>query len=145
MAKLTKKQQVFCDEYLISLNATQAAIKAGYSEKSARVIGLENLTKPAVKKYIDERMEEAQEKRIASRDEILQYLTGVVRGEEKGTVLVGVGMGAQEVTQEKPTIGERTKAAELLGKRYGLFVDKQHVEHSGAVQFVDDISGGEDE
>lgn len=139
MAKLTAKQQVFCDEYLISLNATQAAIKAGYSERSARVIGLENLTKPALKKYIDERMNEEREKRIASREEILQYLTGVVRGEERGTTLVGVGMGAQEVTQEKPTISERTKAAELLGKRYGLFVDKQQIEHSGSVVFTDDI------
>lgn len=139
MAKLTAKQQVFCDEYLISLNATQAAIKAGYSERSARVIGLENLTKPALKSYIDERMNEEREKRIASREEILQYLTGVVRGEEEGTMLVGVGMGEQVVRQEKPTIGERTKAAELLGKRYGLFVDKQQIEHSGSVVFTDDI------
>lgn len=144
MAKLTKKQQRFCDEYLIDMNATQAAIRAGYSKKTAYAMGAENLKKPQIRGLIDEILAKKSKDVVASQDEILAYLTGVVRGEETGMTLVGVGQGAQVVRQEKPTLAERTKAAELLGKRYGLFVDKQEVKQTGVIQFVDDI-GGEDE
>lgn len=74
VAKLTAKQQLFCDEYLVDLNATQAAIRAGYSAKTARVIGTENLSKPAVREYIDKRMAEKEEKLIAKQDEVMKYL-----------------------------------------------------------------------
>lgn len=136
--KLTPKQQLFCDEYLIDLNATQAAIRAGYSEKTAGAIGAENLQKPQIRSYIDKRMDEKKSSLIASQDEVLEYLTSVVRGKAKGTTLVGLGMGAQEVSQEPPTVSERTKAAELLGKRYALFTDRQEVEVTTPV-FVEDV------
>ena len=81
MVKLTAKQQRFCDEYLIDLNATQAAIRAGYSEKTAGVIGTENLTKPNIREYVEKRMAEKEKTLIADQDEVLKYLTAVLRGE----------------------------------------------------------------
>lgn len=136
--KLTPKQQLFCDEYLIDLNATQAAIRAGYSEKTAGQIGEQNLKKLEIRSYIDARMAEKESSLIASQDEVLEYLTAVLRGEAKGTTLVGIGGGAQMVNQETPTVSERTKAAELLGKRYALFTDRQEVEVTTPV-FVEDV------
>ena len=81
MAKMTDKQKRFCDEYLIDLNATQAAIRAGYSEKTARQIGTENLSKPSIDEYIKNRMAEKEAALIANQDEVLKYLTAVLRGE----------------------------------------------------------------
>lgn len=126
--KLTEKQKIFCDEYIISLNATQAAIKAGYAEKTAYAIGAENLKKPKIQSYISERMEQKESSLIATQDEVLQYLTSVLRGESQttDTLLVGMGDGYQEVqeVEKKPSEKDRLKAAELLGKRYGLYTDK---------------------
>lgn len=126
--KLTDKQKIFCDEYIISLNATQAAIKAGYAEKTAYAIGAENLKKPKIQSYISERMEQKESSLIATQDEVLQYLTSVLRGESQttDTLLVGMGDGYQEVqeVEKKPSEKDRLKAAELLGKRYGLYTDK---------------------
>lgn len=122
MAKLTEKQKRFCDEYLIDLNATQAAIRAGYSEKTAHSIGAENLTKPEIQKRLSDRMNERESKLIADQDEILQYLTSVMRGEEKAsTVIDGNG---DTITGEMPSVKDRIRAAELLGKRYGIYVEK---------------------
>ena len=81
MATLTAKQQRFCDEYLIDLNATQAAIRAGYSAKAARQIGTENMSKPAIAEYIAKRMAEKEDALIAKQDEIMKYLTSVMRRE----------------------------------------------------------------
>lgn len=132
MGKLTAKQQRFCDEYLIDLNATQAAIRAGYSEKTARAIGAENLTKPDINAYIEKRMAEKEAKLIADQDEVLKYITSVMRGESKAEVVVveGCGDGYSEARRmtKAPDEKERLKAAEMLGKRYGLFKDKVEVE-----------------
>ena len=122
--KLTAKQQRFCDEYLIDLNATQAAIRAGYSEKTAGVIGNENLQKPYLKEYIEKRMKEKEAALIADQDEVLKYLTAVLRGETKASVLARDMVGADQVIEKHPDEKERLKAAELLGKRYSLFTDK---------------------
>lgn len=132
MGKLTAKQQRFCDEYLIDLNATQAAIRAGYSEKTARAIGAENLTKPDINAYIEKRMAEKEAALIADQDEVLKYITSVMRGESKAEVVVVEGCGdgyseARKITKA-PDEKERLKAAEMLGKRYGLFKDKVEVE-----------------
>ena len=128
MAKLTAKQQRFCDEYLIDLNATQAAIRAGYSEKNARNIASENLAKPNIKQYIDERMAEKESELIADQDEVLKYLTSVLRGKTQSEIVVveGTGDGCSEARamQKAPDEKERLKAAELLGKRYGLYTEK---------------------
>lgn len=111
-SKLTEKERIFADEYIKTTNATQSAIKAGYSEKTARSKGSQLLTKVNVRKYIDEVMHERSKNTIATADEVLEYLTSVVRGEEKDAFGLDV------------SIADRTKAAELLGKRYMLFADK---------------------
>lgn len=125
---MTAKMKLFCDEYLISLNATQAAIKAGYSEKTAYSIGQENLKKPEIKNYIEQRMAEKEAALIADQDEVLKYLTNVLRGQSQSEVIVveGCGDGCSEARtmQKAPDEKERLKAAELLGKRYGLYTEK---------------------
>ena len=125
---MTAKQMRFCDEYLIDLNATQAAIRAGYSEKTAAVIGAENLTKPNIKEYVEKRMAEKEAALIADQDEVLKYLTAVMRGQTLAEVVVveGMGEGCSEARTMKkaPDEKERLKAAELLGKRYGLYTDR---------------------
>lgn len=138
MAKLTAKQQRFCDEYLIDLNATQAAIRAGYSEKNARNIASENLAKPNIKKHIEKRMEEKEKTLIADQDEVLRYLTSVLRGESQSTEIVveGKGEGRSEARtmQKEPSEKDRLKAAELLGKRYGIYTES--VDVNGAIPVV---------
>ena len=117
LAKLmSEKQKAFCDHYITTLNATEAAKMAGYSEKSARAMGSENLTKPYIKEYIDLRLAELEESRVADATEVLQYLTRVMRGEE------------QDQFDMDASLQDRTRAAELLGKRYRLFVDKQEID-----------------
>ena len=128
MAKMTAKQRRFCDEYLIDLNATQAAIRAGYSKKTAYSIGEENLKKPELKKYIDSRMAEKESELIADQDEVLKYLTAVMRGKTQAEVVVVENIGdfrsEARTMQKAPDEKERLKAAELLGKRYGLYTDR---------------------
>lgn len=143
-AKMTAKQQRFCDEYLIDLNATQAAIRAGYSEKTARVIGQENLTKPAIKEYIEKRMAEKEAELIADQNEVMKYLTSVMRREKTESVVVTLSketstyvpddqgtMRKQTIKEEIPKIVEiparlsdSNKAAELLGRAYGIYSDR---------------------
>ena len=100
MKKLTPKQKAFADEYLKSGNATQAAIKAGYSDKSARFVGAENLTKPNIKAYIDAKMAEIESHKIADAKEVLEFLTAVMRGETKETVFVQFGKSYAEEKKE---------------------------------------------
>lgn len=83
MDKLTPKQKAFADNYIISGNATDAAKKAGYKEKAAYAIGSENLRKPKIMEYIQNRTAPAEQKRIATGDEVMQFLTRVMNGEEK--------------------------------------------------------------
>lgn len=138
MAKLTEKQKRFCDYYIETGNATETAIKAGYSEKTAKVIGAENLTKPYLKNYIDEKLKEFESNRIADAKEVMEYLTKIVRNEAKEEVVV-VSEYGPEIIKKDVSIRDRNKAAELLGKRYRLFTDKVEVEGTGIVQIVDDI------
>ena len=130
--KLTEKQKRFADYYIETGNITEAATRAGYSKKTARVIGQENLLKPAIKGYIDEKLEAMQDERTASAKEVLEFLTKSMRGEIKEEVVVveGTGDGTSEARMVKKQIGlrDRIKSAELLGKRYRLFTDKVEVE-----------------
>lgn len=141
---LTLKQQRFADEYIISGNATEAAIKAGYSKKTAYSIGLENLKKPEIKKLIDEKLKELSDKKIADQQEVLAYLTSVLRGETQSEIVVvegqGEGVSRAKPIQKAPDERERLKAAELLGKRMGLFKDK--IDVTANVPVI--ISGGDD-
>lgn len=142
VTNLTAKQKRFCDEYLISLNATQAAIKAGYSKKTAKVIGNENLSKPYLREYIDKRMEEKEKELIADQDEVLKYLTSVLRGDSQSAEIVveGAGDGYSEarIIMKEPSEKDRLKAAELLGKRYSLFKDSMKLDVTPIVIGGDD-------
>ena len=120
---MTEKQKRFCDEYLIDLNATQAAIRAGYSEKTANVIAAENLTKPIIQNYISERMNNKQSELIASQDEVLQFLTEVMRGKKKDEKIITTVDG-ECVVRQIANQSNQIKAAELLGKRYGIYTDR---------------------
>lgn len=137
---MTDKQKRFCDEYLIDCNATQAAIRAGYSPKTAYSIGEENLKKPELKTYIDERLEQLRSEKIADAQEVLEYLTSVMRGEHTEQVLRLDGDGVQVVDSVQTPTRDRLRAAKLIGKRYGMFKDA--VDLGGAVPVV--ISGGDD-
>jgi phage terminase small subunit len=123
MEKMTAKQKRFCDEYLIDLNATQAAIRAGYSEKTAGVIANENLKKPYINEYIEQRMAEKEAELIASQDEVLRFLTAVMRGENKDERVFVNASGETESIEFRQQ-SNQIKAAELLGKRYGLYTEK---------------------
>lgn len=122
---MNAKQKKFCDEYLVDCNAAQAAIRAGYSPKTAKQIGQENLTKPDLRAYIDEQLLRLHNDRTADAAEVMEYLTAVLRGESTAHVVVveGIGEGCSEakVIDKPPDEKERLKAAELLGKRFGLF------------------------
>ncbi len=142
---LTEKQQRFCDEYLIDYNATQAAIRAGYSEKTAYSQGQRLLKKVEIKTYIDEKLAEISSQKTAEAQEVMEYLTAVMRGESESEIVVveGCGDGCSEARRIKkaPDEKDRLKAAELLGKRYGLFTDKLNVTGVVPVQIVDDSDG----
>lgn len=139
MKKLTIKQKKFADEYIKLGNATQAAINAGYSKRSAKQTGSRLLTNPAIKAYIAERMKELEAESIADQTEILQYLTRVIRDEETEEVLMNVGNFEQEVQTVKVSSKEKIKAAELLGKRYQLWTDKVDINSTEGVKIIDDI------
>ena len=124
MAKLTLKQKKFADEYIISGNAMKSAIEAGYSKEYARSRSHEMLENVGIKSYIDERLAKLESKKIATQEEVLQYLTSVMRGEKTEPLLVLDGEGTQKVIEAVPSVQSRTKAAELLGKRYGTFTDR---------------------
>lgn len=147
--KMTNKQKLFCDEYLIDLNATQASIRAGYSPKTAYKIGNENLRKPQIKKYIDDRLKEKESKLIANQTEVLQYLTSVMRGESLSEVVViegeGKGFSSARTMMKNPDEKERLKAGELLGKYYGLTVDKVEGSLDLGVTIIKDDIPDEDE
>jgi phage terminase small subunit len=140
IVKLTAKQKRFCDEYLIDCNATQAAIRAGYSERTAYSTGNENLKKPELKTYIEEQLEKMHNEKTADAQEVLEYLTAVMRGQHTEQTLQLVGEGVQSIADIDVSAKERLKAAELLGKRYGLFTDKLEVD--GVAKVV--INGEED-
>lgn len=122
---LTEKQKRFIDYYIETGNATEAAIRAGYSKKTAKQIGSENLAK--LDYFIKSKLEAKDKERIASQDEVLEFLTRVIRGEE----LDQFGLDA--------SLRDRLESAKLLGQRYGTFTQK--VEHSGTIPVVidDDI------
>ena len=162
VARLTDKQQRFCDEYLIDLNGTQAAIRAGYSKKTARQMAAENLTKPDIKEYIEKRMAEKEESLIAKQDEVLKYLTAVMRRELKESIVVTLQnktekwvkdeetgkLKKQPVTEESPAVvdipaklSDANKAAELLGKAYAMFTEKIDGDVKAKVMIVDDMDG----
>lgn len=143
MTKLNLKQQAFVDEYIKTGTAYQSAIRAGYSEKYAKSSSHKLLENVGIRAEIDKRMEKLKKDTIADQDEILQYLTSVLRGEvtDQELIPIQVGRGQMEVEEleKRSDTNARTKAAELLGKRYMMWTDKQQIETTATVQFNDDI------
>lgn len=156
MARMTEKQKRFCEEYLIDLNATQAAIRAGYSERTAKETGCENLTKPNIQEYINKKLEEIQSDKTADAQEVMEYLTSVMRREKNEFIVVTckervsdydengkkriIDKEIPEVVEIPAKLSDANKAAELLGKRYRLFVDRVEADVNQVVVF-----SGEDE
>jgi phage terminase small subunit len=138
---ITEKQKRFADEYVRTGNIS-ASYKIAYpsvkKDSAARASGSRLLTKANVRSYIDERLEELKKKSIAEQDEILQFLTAVMRGEHTEQIPVGIGEGTQQLENKDPFLKDRVKAAELLGKRYVMWTDKQQVETITPV-FVEDV------
>ncbi|KDN58460.1 terminase small subunit [Exiguobacterium sp. AB2] len=158
---LNPKQQRFCDEYLVSLNATQAAIKAGYSEKTAGAQGSRLLKDVNVRKYIGGKQRETFLENTLTREEVLSRLSDIAAGkvpeikevvtrkaeyipnenDPEGKKMTMVYNEYAEMIPLPTKNSDRNKALELLGRHYALFTDRKEVEHSGAVQFIDDIGG----
>lgn len=127
---MTEKQKLFADEYIIELNATKAYKKAYPNvkkDKVAQVNGSRLLSNAMIKAYIDERLEKLKSERVADQQEVLEFLTAVMRGEITEPLLVLDGAGYQKVMDAKPNVSTRKSAAVDLGKRYGLFVDRQEI------------------
>jgi len=169
MAKLTPKQKAFVEEYLIDLNATQAAIRAGYSKKTARKIGQENLTKPDIQKAIQAAMDERSKRTEVTADRVIKELAKIAFADIRdfvmwdengveilpsadvdGTVLAEVSEtiniqtfpngGEVEKRQKKVKLHDKMKALELLGKHLALFTEKHQISGNiGVVQIIDDI------
>lgn len=116
---LTPKQKAFADYYIQSGNATEAAVKAGYNEKTARQTGYENLTKHYIKSYIETRMKEIESERIATAEEVMKFLTSVMRGEIK------------DQFELDASLQDRLKATDMLAKRFGLYTKDADSELKG--------------
>ena len=130
LAKLTLKQKKFADEYIISGNATESykRVYSNVKEDSTASAGASRMLRNVkVKSYIEERLAELNSQKIADQEEILQYLTSVMRGEYREETLIGMGQGFQETTYMDVGAKDRIKAAELLGKRYSMWTDKQEL------------------
>ena len=152
---VTEKQKKFADEYIIDSNATRAYLAAYPAVKNsavARAAGARLLAKVSVRAYIDERLEELHNERTATAQEVLEYLTSVLRGESKSEVVVveGAGDGYSEARTmlKNPDEKDRLKAAELLGKRFGLYTDKMQIsgmdaEKSKLDALIADMIGGD--
>lgn len=147
MAKLTPKQKAFCDEYLIDLNATQAAIRAGYSTKTAKDIGSENLAKPNIRAYIDKAIAERSKRTGINQDRIIRELARIALVNANNVIDMNsatVREGASEDdtaaiasikvkttpfedgegVEREIKFADKLKALELLGKHLGMFKDK---------------------
>lgn len=141
--KLNQKQKRFCEEYVRLGNATQSAIEAGYSKKTAYSQGQRLLKNVEVQNYIAELNEDLKKDSIAGADEVLQFLTSVMRGEKTEETLRLNGEGVQTIDTITISGKDQIKAAELIGKRYAIFTDKKEVEVND-VTFVDDVPEGDD-
>ena len=163
--KLTEKQRRFVDYYVETGNASEAARRAGYSEKTAGWIGQENLQKPTIKAAIDARLKELEDKRIAKADEVMQFLTSTLRGEvkEERVVVEGTGEGRSDarIITVQVSARDRLDAAKSLLKRYPMQLDAKEQKlrlqkleaeiraaeqvDDDAVTIVDDLGDGDDE
>lgn len=128
---MNERQKRFADEYIRTANAYQSAIRAGYSDMYAKNNSHKLLENKGIKAYVEARFKELEKQTIAQQDEVLQYLTAVMRGEQEDeeNIVVNKGDFISDVEKhtKKADTAQRTKAAELLGKRYAIFTDKQEI------------------
>lgn len=140
---MSLKQQRFADEYIISGNATQAAVKAGYSSKYANTNASKLLQNTTIKSYIDERLAQLASDKVATQEEVLTYLTSVMRGETQEQTLCSIGELGQEVIDIDVGAKDRIKAAELIGKRFRMWTEKVETDTTQTV--VIDVGGWDDD
>ena len=139
---MTEKQKLFCDEYLIDLNGTRAYRTVYKTIKNDNVAGVRAnklLKQKDIAEYINKRLEEIHNENTANIQEVMEYLTSVMRGKSEANILALAGDGYQEVIAKPPDEKERLKAAELLGKRFGMFRDNVDITSNGKTVIVDDI------
>lgn len=161
MAKLTAKQNKFVEEYLIDLNATQAAIRAGYSTESAKEIGCENLTKPNVKAEIDKAIAERSRRTGINQDRVLRELAKIafvnpndvinfrdatvkMTSEENLAAIASIKVKEMpgeygNATEREVKLYDKLRALDLLGRHLGMFKDKIEINGDMGVKIVDDI------
>lgn len=146
MANLTEKQKRFCDYYIETGNATEAYKKAykNSNQRTSESSGSRLLSNDEVKNYIDERLKSFESRRIADAKEVMEYLTKILRNQEKEEVIV-VSENGPEIIKKDVSIKDRNKAAELLGKRYALWTEKVDLDGNVGVTIIDDIGDVEDE
>lgn len=163
---ITEKQKKFVEEWLQDHNATQAAIRAGYSEKTAYSQGQRLLKKVEVQEYREKLLNDIKKPTIATIEEVLEYYTRVMRREEKESIVVTVKekqsgwatnkeTGKREkVTIEKETpqiveiptkVSDANKAAEMLGKNYGIWTERMNIDSNQSITFVEDLEPDEEE
>ena len=142
---LNDRQGLFVSEYIKDMNATQAAIRAGYSKKTAYSQGQRLLKNVEIKKAVDDLLLQVRKNNVADAVEIEEYLTAVMRGKMKETEMINVGNFEQELVEVPAKQTTRIKAAELLGKRYAMWTDKQEIDLNQQVVFVDDVPLDDDE
>ncbi|MEG2261786.1 MAG: terminase small subunit [Raoultibacter sp.] len=140
------RRRAFCDEYLIDRNGSRAYMAVYPRVKSsevARKAASRLLTCVDVKAYLDQRMDEISAGKVAQAQEVMEYLSAVLRGETQGEIVVvegqGDGLSSARRMVKAPDEKEKLKAAELLGKRYGLFTDKVNLTGASKVVIVDDL------
>lgn len=138
--KLTIKQKKFADEYIRLGNSTQAAINAGYSQKTARQIGADNLSKAYIREYINEKMQALDAEKTMQIKEIMEKLTSIARGEIKEERLDRDG----KIVETRPLFADRLKAMDMLGKRYGMW-NGMAQEAASQTVIIDDMTDGEDD
>ena len=147
---MNERQKHFADEYIISKNATQSAIKAGYSEKTARSIGQKLLTKVDISEYIQKRTQELFDERSMTIAEALAISASIARGEvQKGYSKSTVKKDGKEKVVEStyeftPSIEERQRSVDHIFRVNGAYLERKEIEMSALVQFIDDI-GVDDE
>ena len=142
---LNDRQQLFVTEYVKDMNATKAAERAGYSKRTAYSQGQRLLKNVEIKKAVDNLLLEVRKNNVADAVEIEEYLTAVMRGKMKETEMINVGNFEQELVEVPAKQTTRIKAAELLGKRYAMWTDKQEIDLNQQVVFVDDVPLDDDE
>lgn len=159
--EIPERQKRFIKEWLVDQNATKAAIRAGYSEKTAYSQGQRLLKKAELQEYKEKLLKELEKPTIATVEEILEYYTRVMRREETEHIVVTIKEKRSEWTTNKETgkreketieietpqvveiptkVSDANKAAEMLGKSYGIWTEKVNVEGKQAITFIEDLS-----